>query len=504
VALTASATDPSPADTAAGFTYAWSVTKAGANVTSGTGTAFGFTPVDDGAYVVQLNATDKDGATGQTTVDVTVTNVPPTPAIGDAPTTSVAEGSAVALTATATDASVADTAAGFTFEWSVTKDGAAFQTGTGASFSFTPDDNGAYDVTLTATDKDGATGQATANVTATNASPTPAIGDAPTASIGEGSAVALTATATDASADTAAGFTLEWSVTKDAAPFQTGTGASFSFTPDDNGSYVVTLSATDKDGATGQATANVTVTNVSPVLGNVTAPLDPVKTGDPVNSSVTFTDAGAADTHTALWTWGDGTTSAGTVTPGSGAVAGSHAYATPGVYTVQVDVTDDDAATASATYQYIVAYDPSSGFVTGAGWLNSPAGAYVADPGLAGRANFGFVSRYQNGATVPTGNTQFDFKVAGFGFRSTSYDWLVVAGARAQFKGEGAVNGAGEYGFMLTAVDGQLSGGGGTDKFRIKIWDKATGAVVYDNQAGAGDGTDPATVIGGGQIVIHR
>ena len=56
---------------------------------------------------------------------------------------------------------------------------------------------------------------------------------------------------------------------------------------------------------------------------------------------------------------------------------------------------------------------------------------------------------------------------------------------------------------MLTAVDGQLSGGGGTDKFRIKIWDRATGNTVYDNQMGAADTADPATVIGGGSIVIH-
>ena len=59
-------------------------------------------------------------------------------------------------------------------------------------------------------------------------------------------------------------------------------------------------------------------------------------------------------------------------------------------------------------------------------------------------------------------------------FHSTSYEWLVVAGARAQYKGEGTINGSGNYGFMLTAIDGQINGGGGVDKFRIKIWDKAT------------------------------
>jgi hypothetical protein len=36
----------------------------------------------------------------------------------------------------------------------------------------------------------------------------------------------------------------------------------------------------------------------------------------------------------------------------------------------------------------------------------------------------------------------------------------VVAGARAQFKGSGRINNAGDYGFLLTAIDGQRPGGG--------------------------------------------
>ena len=91
------------------------------------------------------------------------------------------------------------------------------------------------------------------------------------------------------------------------------------------------------------------------------------------------------------------------------------------------------------------------GFVTGGGWINSPAGAYVADPALAGKATFGFVSKYKKGMTVPEGNTEFQFHAAGLNFKSTSYQWLVVAGANAKFKGVGTINGAGNYGFMLTA-----------------------------------------------------
>ena len=71
------------------------------------------------------------------------------------------------------------------------------------------------------------------------------------------------------------------------------------------------------------------------------------------------------------------------------------------------------------------------------------------------------------------------------------------------YKGTGTINSAGEYGFMLTAIDGAIKGGGGTDKFRIKIWEKATEALVYDNQLNAPDTDEPTTVISGGSIVIH-
>ena len=201
-------------------------------------------------------------------------------------------------------------------------------------------------------------------------------------------------------------------------------------------------------------------------------------------------------------------TSSGIVTEanGSGAVTTTHTFTTPGVYEIKLRVTDDDGGAQEAFFQYIVIYDPQGGFVTGGGWIDSPVGAYLANPALTGKANFGFVSKYLKGANVPTGNTEFQFKAAGLNFHSTSYDWLVVAGAKAQYKGSGKINGAGDYAFMLTATDGQQPGGGGTDKFRIKIWDKATGQVLYDNKRGGSDDIDKADpqAISGGSIVIHK
>lgn len=109
---------------------------------------------------------------------------------------------------------------------------------------------------------------------------------------------------------------------------------------------------------------------------------------------------------------------------------------------------------------------PSAGFVTGGGWIDSLAGAYtprtrstpISPPGRRPRS----FPRHKKGATVPTGQTKFQFSVVHLNFRSTSYDWLVVSGgSRVQYKGTGTINGQGNHGFILTAVDG---GTGGVDK----------------------------------------
>src|SRR5262249_10640893 len=63
------------------------------------------------------------------------------------------------------------------------------------------------------------------------------------------------------------------------------------------------------------------------------------------------------------------------------------------------------------------------------------------------------------------------------------------------------INGAGNYGFLVTARDG---GGQGSDLFRIKIWDRNNNnAVVYDTQPGAPTSAAPTTALGGGRIQVH-
>jgi parallel beta-helix repeat protein len=171
-------------------------------------------------------------------------------------------------------------------------------------------------------------------------------------------------------------------------------------------------------------------------------------------------------------------------------------FAEAGVYEVKVYAEDGQYIGVSEPFLLVV-YDPDGGFVTGGGWIWSPAGAYLPDPYLEGKANFGFVSKYKKGRSVPSGQTEFVFHAADFNFHSTEYEWLVVNqnDSRAQFKGTGTVNNEGYYHFMIWAADGDPDG---DDTFRLRVWteDNDGGETdIYDN------GTDQ--VIEGGNIVVH-
>ncbi len=252
------------------------------------------------------------------------------------------------------------------------------------------------------------------------------------------------------------------------------------------------------------------LTSSPPVVGSITVPAAPQALGTTVSASASFVDSPNVGALAAVWTWGDGTTSPGTLSGAStsGTVTGSHAYAAAGVYTVSVTVTNAAGQSGSAiAATFVVIYDPTGGFVTGGGWINSPAGAYISNPSLTGRANFGFNSKYQKGASIPSGNTEFHFQAGSLDFKSDAYDWLVIAGAKAQYKGTGSVNRVSGYSFLLTACDIEVNGscsGSSSDTFRIKIWNTATGTIVYDNAPGSDDLNSNTEALGGGDIVIHK
>ena len=247
------------------------------------------------------------------------------------------------------------------------------------------------------------------------------------------------------------------------------------------------------------------VENVPPAVAAVSGPADPVAVGTQLGVNAAFADAGVADTHSATIEWGDGTASSAAVVErgGSGSVSGSHAYAVAGVYVVSVSVADKDGGIGRSALDTVVVFDPAAGSTRGAGWLESPAGALASDGSASGRAFFGFLARYGKDATSVVAHPGFRLRVQGFDFESTAYDWLVITGAKAQLRGSGRVNGSGSYTFQIAAIDGQI-GSSETDRLRIRIWDGASGLLVYDNERGAAEGADPASVLGGGSIAVGR
>ena len=358
--------------------------------------------------------------------------------------------------------------------------------GTGGSQTYTPAPDFFGTDSLTFQVSDGAKRSNTGTVSITVRS----VNDAPAATMTvpsttvEGTPVTATVTATDVDHSS---FTYAWTVTKNGSPYANGTGSSMTFTPDDNGSYGVIVTTTDLAGAYDSDSATVTATNAGPAIIAVVGPTVPVTAGGGASILVTYSDAGAADTHSATLNWDDGSTS--TVTCAAGVCSASRAYAAAGIYGVTIVVSDDDGATAVSSFNYIVVLDPSNtGSVTGGGWIDTPSG----------KATLSVGAKYLKNAATPTGNTIF--KLDGYELKSTSYDWLVISGSNAQYQGAGTVNGSGSYGFLLTVTDGS------PDRFRIRVWDKSTNATIYDNVNGASDDIDSANPqpLGGGSIVIHK
>jgi alpha-tubulin suppressor-like RCC1 family protein len=341
-----------------------------------------------------------------------------------------------------------------------------------------------------------------------NAAPIAAAGG-PYAAV-EGSTIRFDASASSDPDDDP--LTYAWDFNGDGVAEETGAIVTRMFA--DDGTRTVTLTVSDGNRAT-SVPVSVAVSNAAPVVSSVTLPAVPIAVNAAVALGATFSDAGTLDTHSGTFQLGIGgamITAAITENAGVGSMAATAAFGAPGVYTITARVSDNGGSSGTRSSSvdvpaYLVVYDPSGAFVTGGGWINSPADACVlssACSGASGKATFGFVAKYQHGANAPSGTTEFQFRTGGITFRSTSYDWLVVTPSRAQYKGIGAINGGGRYGFLLTAVDGQGTGGDGSDRFRIKIWNAETGAIVYDNQIGAEEASDAATALGGGSIVIHR
>jgi hypothetical protein len=323
---------------------------------------------DEGAFTATVTVADQEPGTGIATVTDTAT-VDEADVLSGTPRTFAAPPGASFTTtvATFTDTLTTAVAGDFTatIDWGDATTSAGTVSGGGGSFqvsgTHTYAGTGTFAVKVTLSDD--APGTATASVTST-AQVAAGLGVAASDfSTPEGTPFnGQVATFSDSDTSrTASSFTvvIAWGDGTSSAGTVTGSSGAFTVTGQhtyaDEGSFTFTVTVTEiaPAGATAAGTGTATVTEADVLTG---MPVNfAAQAGIPFTGPVaTFTDANTANVagdFTAVIDWGDGHTSAGTVTGGGGAftVSGTHTYATPGSYAVLVTLSDDAPGTATAT-----------------------------------------------------------------------------------------------------------------------------------------------------------
>jgi|GEM_PF-5436761 len=264
---------------------------------------------------------------------------------------------------------------------------------------------------------------------------------------------------------------------------------------------VITRTWSGTDGCGNSAAANQVITVVdtsAPSISSLDGTPLLVAIGDPVSLTATFAD-NCSGPMTATWDWGDGTVDI--IDPATSPTSDTHSYVAQEIYVVAVTV-DDGCGNTATDEIVVVAFDPNDGFTTGGGWFIPDADSYVDSVPVTdtiGKANFGFVVKYKQGASTPTGSLEFVYKSGDIDLHSLDMEWLVITSAsKVRFKGLASINGEGEYTFKVTAEDN--GDPGSNDTFKIEIW---TGVV--DTENGPPSPKHKAQgVLGGGNIKIHQ
>ncbi|WP_143962496.1 choice-of-anchor tandem repeat GloVer-containing protein [Litoribacter populi] len=183
----------------------------------------------------------------------------------------------------------------------------------------------------------------------------------------------------------------------------------------------------------------------------------------------------------ATWQWGNEESSA--VEMGENKIAGAFKYEEAGLYRIALEYADGCGQTKTVESDPYPVYDPDAGRLIGAGWFNSPQGAYISKPRSAGRAFFNINALYHRNSKTPSGMASFSTR--DFSFHSTYFNWLVIDDEKAVLQGVGKVNGRGNFGILMSAVEGNLEGES-TGRLRVKIWDRnRDDLLIYDNDMDA-------------------
>ncbi|MHB0960242.1 MAG: PKD domain-containing protein [Pirellulaceae bacterium] len=213
---------------------------------------------------------------------------------------------------------------------------------------------GQFKVALTVTDDDnGSSVTRMMTILAENAAPEITAVSLDKTTIDEGETVVLTGSFTDFGSDETHTVVVSWGdgETSNAVidPVTQTFTAEHSYTENptsDPPQYVIDVTVRDSAGGSAVESLMVTVNNAPPAAeagAGVTT-----TEGESVAFSGSFTDAGALDTHTILWDFGDGSNVTGTLTP-------THVYADNGTYTVRLTVTDDEGLSHADTLTATIA-----------------------------------------------------------------------------------------------------------------------------------------------------
>ncbi len=170
----------------------------------------------------------------------------------------------------------------------------------------------------------------------------------------EGGTVTLSGARSSDPEQSAATLTYEWDLDGDGVFGEQGAGAlrgnETGMSPvfsavglDGPSTRTVSLRVYDAAGAASNiVTAQITIANVSPVITQLALTPQLGRANQPVQLTITFTDPGTPDRHTAQIDWGQGTPQTVSVTAGARSVTVSHVYTADGFYSATVTVTDDD------------------------------------------------------------------------------------------------------------------------------------------------------------------
>ena len=280
---------------------------------------------ESGAYTVTLTVTDDDGATDTIATSKVVWNKSP-----------------VAIFTESAENVYVDETISFNAAESYDPDGTIVayswdfgdgSTATGVTVSHDYSDKGFYLVTLTVTDNDGATASAHATKTVMNRPPVASFTEtAETVNTDE----TISFDASDSSDPDGSIVNYSW----DFGDGTKGTGVSIQHAYSQDGTYTVTLTVTDDDGATDTTSATKTVLNRIPIA-SFTESAETVSSGESIHFDASESHDPDGTIVNYLWDFGDGNTATG--------VEVDHAYEDDGVYTVTLTVIDDDDATGSAT-----------------------------------------------------------------------------------------------------------------------------------------------------------